>query len=40
MLRELGWKVYVLWECEIRKPDNPSAKMLELLENICGSRLD
>ncbi len=31
-LRQLGWRVCVVWECETQKPDILSEKLLSFLE--------
>lgn len=32
VLKEAGWKVIVVWECELQSPDKLSARLLRLLK--------
>jgi DNA mismatch endonuclease (patch repair protein) len=40
-LRERGWKVFIIWECELKEPDSCAGlnKLLECLSN-CQSGVD
>lgn len=37
-LRKLGWRVIVIWECELRKPDHLQRRLKRLYANFANCR--
>jgi DNA mismatch endonuclease, patch repair protein len=37
-LRTAGWKVLTIWECQLKKPDSVTAKIMRFLGNITSEK--